>query len=396
MDKSILFVDDERQILKAINRIFIGSDYTLYFAEGGREALKILEENEIDMVVSDMKMPEMNGYELLKQVKLRYPLTIRIILSGYSDEEVIYKAIQNSTVKLYLFKPWKGEEVKNIIDEIFKTQELLKSKKILDIINSMENLPTLPNVYFKLKEAIENDLDLDSISGIIEADQALSSELLRVVNSSFYGIKTGSVKNAILNLGIFNIKSIILASGLFNKSQLVDENIRVLWKHSNITNKLMVKMYKGLLNKKLSENYSSAGLLHDIGRLVIAECYPKEFKIINALISSSFDKTDYEIEKEIIDISHNELGAYLLNWWEIPIAIVEVALYHDTPALCTEINRELVSMVHIANYYSWKIIDEKRFIQLDEQVFTYLGISKEQCDEFVKSIINEVEEYEKK
>lgn len=88
MSKSILFVDDEKAILNSIRREFFDSPYDVYIANGGREALDILEKNHIDLIVSDMRMPEMDGYELLKRVKLLYPEVTRLILSGFTDEKL--------------------------------------------------------------------------------------------------------------------------------------------------------------------------------------------------------------------------------------------------------------------------------------------------------------------
>lgn len=390
MSNSILFVDDERQILRSINRMFIDSQYNIYLASSGREALQILEDNQIDMVVSDMKMPEMNGYTLLKEVKARYPKVIRIILSGYSDEDIIYKAIHSNIVKVYMFKPWRGDELRDSIEEIFRTQQLLNRKNLLTVINSMDSLPSLPDTFIRLNQAIENNLEIDKISEIIETDQAISIELLHIVNSAFYGVKTGSIKNAVINLGLSNIKNIVLASEIFNKSNIVQSDKELLWQHSSLTNKLMVKMYKSLLNKKLEESHYSAGLLHDIGKVVILRNYPQEYKKVIEETRVRKNVPDYLVEEEILGVTHNEIGAYLLNWWEIPQSIVEVALYHDKPSKSSEVNRELVAMVHLAMYYSWKSLNEDNYIELDKSIFEYIGFNEEECENFVMNVVSEV------
>jgi len=82
MTKSILFVDDEKQILRALKRLFIRSDYETYYAESGEMALQILEDHAIDLLITDIRMPIMDGYELLRKVKEKYPLTLRVALSG--------------------------------------------------------------------------------------------------------------------------------------------------------------------------------------------------------------------------------------------------------------------------------------------------------------------------
>lgn len=168
-----------------------------------------------------------------------------------------------------------------------------------------------------------------------------------------------------------------------------DDN-HILWKHSSLTNKLMIEMYKSLLNRKIVDNFSSAGLLHDIGKIVIQLHYPEQYKEITRLMKVKKDYLDYKLEEQVMNITHNELGAYLLNWWEIPPAIVEVALFHDTPAKSNELNKELVSMVHLASYYSWRELDKERYVQLDKNIFNYIGFTEEQCENLIRSLMDEV------
>ncbi|HDS15759.1 MAG TPA: response regulator [Proteobacteria bacterium] len=88
--KNILFVDDERSVLRALRRTFMNSGYQLYFADSGELGLKILAAGRIDLVLSDMRMPEMDGYEFLRRVRELYPRVIRLILSGFVEENYVY------------------------------------------------------------------------------------------------------------------------------------------------------------------------------------------------------------------------------------------------------------------------------------------------------------------
>ena len=104
MLKRILFVDDESQILRAITRLFMDTEYEVITAESGEEALNILENEKVDVIVSDMKMPKMTGYELLSQVKKRFPNIVRIILSGFSDERIVFDASAKEYSKIIYSK----------------------------------------------------------------------------------------------------------------------------------------------------------------------------------------------------------------------------------------------------------------------------------------------------
>lgn len=116
MNRSILFVDDEKQILKAIRREFIETDYSTFFANDAEEALDIIDNTKIDLIVTDMRMPVMDGYELLKQVRAKYPQIKRVALSGYADENLMKNSLENGLAELYIFKPWDRKEIVSSIE----------------------------------------------------------------------------------------------------------------------------------------------------------------------------------------------------------------------------------------------------------------------------------------
>lgn len=389
MNKSILFVDDEKPILKAIRRMFLGSNYAVFFAESALDALNILSKNTIDLIVSDLKMPEMGGYELLSKVMIMYPSTIRVILSGCSEEDLIFSAIKNNLARAYFLKPWEDENLKTAIDEMFKTQDLLKSKNLLDTINSFNSIPTLPGLYMNLNKLIEEDADIDKISATIQEDPAISSKVLQIANSAYFGAKTGSVKKAIMNLGLVNIRNIALTSEIFDLISNNSKEKELLWIHSSLTNQIMIKTYKDLLKKKLLDKDASAGLMHDIGKIILFKNFPKEYEIVfNNVRNRKIPFT--QSEKEIFNVTHDEIGAYILNWWGIPTSMVEAALYHHNPLNASEIYRELVCTIHIAAYYSLKLLKLEYYSTLDDNAFSYLNIKKSEFEEFIKNIKNEV------
>ncbi len=102
-------------------------DYEVFFAQNAEEALKIMEESHIDLIISDMRMPNISGFELLKIIKQRYPSTIRVILSGYADENLVFRALQTNIAKLCILKPWDNERLKQIIRNIFELEDLMKA-----------------------------------------------------------------------------------------------------------------------------------------------------------------------------------------------------------------------------------------------------------------------------
>ncbi|QXM06498.1 response regulator [Crassaminicella indica] len=378
MEKTILFVDDEEQILRSLKRLFLDKDYRILLAADGETALKILDTENVNLIVSDIKMPAMNGYELLKRVKEKYPKILRVAFSGYTDNNNIIEALENNLAKLYIFKPWNNETLLSIIDKIFKFEDILKSKKLFNLINNLDDLPTLPFLYQDICRLIEQDADMDKISKKIEEDQAISSRILRVVNSAFYTAKTGSVKDAIMYLGLSNVKHIVLSNSIFYAKKLNPFLIDLLWKHVNLTNRIVIFIYKKLLQKKIPKTYESAGLLHDIGKIILLNNFHEQYTKIFKHVLQEPEHKIVELEKEIIGVSHQEIGAYLLDWWEIPHPIVEATLFHHNPSDSRIINKELVAIIHIAGAYSWKLLDYTQFSNIqNEEVFSILNMSKE-------------------
>lgn len=128
---NILFVDDEPAILQTLQRFMRNSQYQCFFANSGTEALELMEDSLIDVVVSDMKMPEMNGEELLREISGRYPETIRIVLSGYAEDELVMGALNEGHIWGFVHKPWNNEELKQILDHAVLTQQVIAERALL-------------------------------------------------------------------------------------------------------------------------------------------------------------------------------------------------------------------------------------------------------------------------
>ncbi len=389
MNKNILFVDDEKQILSALKRVFFGGKYDIFTAECGEKALEILSQEKIDLLITDIRMPKMNGYELLKVVKDKFPSTIRLVLSGHADEGLLLKIKQDSLAKLYLFKPWQNQELVNIIEQIFKVEEVLKSRNLLEVINEIDFLPSPGNIYTKVKALIEEDSSMKEIAEIIESDPSITAKILEVANSAFYGVKTGSIRQAITYLGLMNVNSIILNTCTYEdiegiKNIYIHRGIKGIREHSTMTNKVVSFLYKRLLNKKIPDICAMAGLLHDIGKIVLINNYTDKYLKETSRTRNNQDMFDYFEEMKLLEVSHSEIGAFLLNWWELPHPIVESALFHHNPLDERVINKELVSLVHIADIYSWNIIYKGTYRNIDEKVLEFFDLTHEDCVQVIK------------
>lgn len=130
----ILFVDDERNVLRSMERLFLEEDYEIFTAESGQEGLAILDQSgPFQLVVSDYRMPSMNGVEFLTEVCRRWPETERIILSGFADTLTIVEAINEGNIYGYISKPWKNDGLLQTVREALDRYELrANNRRLLD------------------------------------------------------------------------------------------------------------------------------------------------------------------------------------------------------------------------------------------------------------------------
>lgn len=128
---TVLCVDDEESVLSSMRRLLRREDYQLLTASSGEEGLNILAENDVHLVVSDQRMPQMSGTEFLAVVKDRYPDVIRIILTGYTDVNSITESINKGHVYKFLLKPWNDDNLKLDIKRALEQYGLVRANKEL-------------------------------------------------------------------------------------------------------------------------------------------------------------------------------------------------------------------------------------------------------------------------
>jgi response regulator RpfG family c-di-GMP phosphodiesterase len=147
--KSILLVDDERSILSSLRRLLRREGWNLLTADSGEQGLSVLADQTVDLVISDMRMPQMDGATFLKKVKDLYPNTIRIILTGYAERGAVTKAFTDADIHQMIHKPWDDEELKEILRNALSQTagQDEESPGLHRIINEVGALPVLPSIY---------------------------------------------------------------------------------------------------------------------------------------------------------------------------------------------------------------------------------------------------------
>ncbi len=387
MTKSILIVDDELQLLKVLKRILMKKNYLVYLADSGHKALELLETISVDMIITDFRMPEMDGLELLAKVKNRYPEVIRIILSGYTTERMMYELYGNDLAKMCIYKPWDNTVLLQNVSQILELNRILTGKQVIEIIHMLDQLPVLNLRCVELFRFMEQDISMDDIEQLLMMDQAVAASILNIVNTSFFYTSAGDLKNVITSLGINQIKSIVLLASitkLQSQNQISKSSNDLLMAHSNLTNKICHLIYKEFLKKEASANNFSVALLQGIGRMVLLNNFKAQYEEI--IRSWRMGKGMlHEIEKEVLGISHKEMTGYLLNSWGLPYCVLEPILYHHAPWEEGIMNKELTYVLYIADYYATRYMNGTCPESFDNQGYEYLRIDKETLESMINS-----------
>ncbi|MEL6984750.1 MAG: HDOD domain-containing protein, partial [Actinomycetota bacterium] len=316
-------MDDEPNVLQGIKRATrnMRDVWAVSFVESGDAALAALAEQTFDVVVSDMRMPGMDGAELLSHIRSLQPGAARIMLSGYAEEEALFRSTR--AAHRFLRKPCNVEELKQTIEDIRACRAMVAPEIIRDLVGRVDQLPVLGDVYLELTEAIERDTsDAESLGRIVSKDMALTAELLRLVNSAFFGLsrRVESVAQAIGLLGFDVVRAIVVGLALFSSDDHDAVDVSALAKRSQLT-ALLCRRVVQLEGGTPSEcgNAYLAGILHQIGALVLANLPGTEPAEIRAVL----DTNDPTIERLELGADRFLVAAYLLGLWAFAPAIVE-------------------------------------------------------------------------
>lgn len=331
---SILFVDDEPNILSGLKRMFraLRQEMDFYFVESGQEALDLMAEHAVDVVVSDMRMPGMDGAALLFLVQERFPHAIRIMLTGQADEESVLRTV--GVVHQFIAKPSDPETLREVLERACALQNLMKNEQLKTLVSSLGKLPSLPAVYAQLQRKLrEPDCALADIGSIIEQDLAMSAKILQLVNSSFFGFfkNIDSPTRAVNLLGLDTVKSLVLTVGIFSELKPVDTKIfsgQALWEHSVGVAAFAKAITQTETDSKImTENAFTAGFLHDIGKLLLFSSLQDRY-IETIELAQRDNLTIYQAEQQILNATHGDVGGYLLGLWGLPGAVTETASFH--------------------------------------------------------------------
>lgn len=355
--RRILFVDDEQRVLNGLERLIQRQrqPWDVSFASSGEAALALLRRDRYDVIVSDMRMPGMDGVRLLEEVRVRYPHVARIILTGYADLEAALRAVR--VAHQYLIKPCDTKTLSSAVERAYALQSVLSSTTLIRILGSIGDLPCTPNAHAALRGLLaEPDPALERVAHIIEQDVSLSAKVLQLSNSAFFGVarNLSTVRDAVNHLGANNIRRLVLSEGAFEclmPSGLEAFSLEQFQRHAQMVARVAATFP---LPSHLTEAAAMAGLLHDIGELVLASRLPTAFRTALEKARQS-QRPVHEVEEEQYGVSHAEVGAYLLSLWGFSALVTEAVAHHHRPHRIPRCGLDAVAAVYLADHIAHEL-----------------------------------------
>ena len=233
---TLLFVDDEPNILSALRRLFRPLGYKIHTAEGGSEGLALLEQEPVDLVISDMRMPNMDGAQFLEQVRQKWPGTMRILLTGHADVSSTIAAINKGEIHRYIAKPWDDDDITLLVKHALERKDLEQEKRRLEDLTQRQN-DELKDLNVNLETKVQERTE--------EVRQTMG--FLEIANKKLKENFNTSIK-------IFANLIELREPSLAGHSRRVADHARTLAKRLNLSDAEVQDVF-------------IAGLLHDIGKI---------------------------------------------------------------------------------------------------------------------------------
>lgn len=327
----VLFVDDEAAILEGLRAVLRPQrrEWDMVFALGGPAGKQEVETSKYDVVITDMRMPIIDGAALLARVKELQPQAVRLVLSGQTDPQTALKSV--FTAHQFLAKPCDVEKLRGVVKRCCELNDLLTGEELKSLAGDVSLLPAAPNTYLSISRvAFDPASGIQDVARIIEREPTLCAKLLQVANSAFFGLPraVSSISQAATYLGALALRDLALAMETMAAAQPRASAVSPASYRAFQLNALAVALlgrrwHSG--DRRKADDAFVAGMLRDMGHLVLAT----------------------RAERREGDVAqHAALSAYLLGLWGIPHAVLEAVAYHEDPSQVEHDTLELMDVVH--------------------------------------------------
>ncbi|WP_369944189.1 HDOD domain-containing protein [Xanthomonas medicagonis] len=326
----VLFVDDETQALAGLERTLFMAErgWELAFAASGADALRALRTQPADVVVSDMRMPLLDGAELLRRMRDSCPRSVRILLSGQTDQDAALRALD--VAQQFLLKPCDGDALIGVIDRMAALRRLLDAPTLQAAVGRIGGLPAAPRLHAQFESLLHDpQADAAQVAAVVQADPALAAKVLQLANFGLFGDgqPVAGIHDAVRRIGLGLLRTLASASDAFQRDAAgaAEASGVVALRASRLATVIGA-------DHAAEDVVATAALLADIGALLPGI----------ARLCREADPQGCGVP------SVAEVGAYLLGIWGLPAAVVEAVAHHRHPQRAAQCRFEAVGVVHVA------------------------------------------------
>jgi putative nucleotidyltransferase with HDIG domain len=327
--------------------------WRLEFVSSVRQGLTALGQTEFDAAIVDLTAPGIDAPGLFKTMMESSPGTLRLGLVTPPEREAIQQV--RAAVHQLLTKPCDAKVLTAVLARAFAAQEFLSDENLKRLAGGIRSLPVLPAIYTELMQELKSeDPSLERAGEIVAKDMALTTKILTLVNSAFFGLgrPIAHPSEAAVFLGTETLRALVLSLQVFSQFsqvQLKEFSVENLWKHSWTTGVLARRLCEfEEAGRATTDEAFIAGLLHDVGKLVLAANHPAQLEE-NIRQARQKGLTLWEQEYQVYNASHAELGGYLLGAWGLPSGVVDAVTFHHRPGHARLQKFSALTAVHAAN-----------------------------------------------
>ncbi|MEM9562666.1 MAG: HDOD domain-containing protein [Actinomycetota bacterium] len=324
---SILFVDDDEHVLAGLRSVLRRRlrNCRLTFAPGPLEAIEHLDHHDVDLVVVDIKMPAMDGVELLRTVRSRHPMTLRYVLSGEAGSELVTGGLP--IAHRWLSKPCPSDDLADAITRalVLRRVGLADDPEIRRALAATDALPTPPQLYGRLQRLMADEsVTIDEAAALVASDPAVAAKVLQWANSALVGRPpVGRLADAVARLGLDLLSKLVLS---VEAVRLLRTTERIPGLDQGEVQQLSIAtgdLAARLAHPDEAADAAVAGLLWPVGLLLESIATPTRLRHAY-LLADELDRDLVDVERELHGVDHHDLAVQLLTVWGLPADLVSL------------------------------------------------------------------------
>lgn len=357
--RTVYFVDDDTSVLSGLRRMMrdLRDEWQTECFDDPQQAIDRMLQQQPDVLVTDMRMPRMDGADLLEVVKARWPRTIRMVLSGQAEFEKLSRVM--TTAHQVLSKPCDPELFRATLRGLAPLCEQGGFETVAEAVAGIGALPAIPSVVHELVAELDQpEFDVERLTAMIELDPGIRVKVMQVANSGYFGARSRitDVAQAVVMLGVRMLKTLIFDIKIVEAFPVESSSFSpsIFAHRVELIGQIATRIAGGRDGRAI---YSMART-NDVGQLILASRMPEAYEDVLRTHREGSESLQ-SIERRILGVDHTVVGAFLLGLWGMDAEQIQNVARHHTPGESSQ--PELLTTLCIAEALVDSAGDSERF-----------------------------------